>query len=485
MPVMWVGLLFAMISLSTQFQQTFLAPTHGMSVSGHSTPLLQVPGGQTTTDVFREAIIRCLKLGHYTKGGPYVLETLILYFLVEILPLKEVDIGIWVLVGSIVQVATHMGYHRDPIHFPGISPFAAEMRRRVWAMIIQLDFSISTQMGLPRLIKEGQTDTANPRNLADSDFDELTEDLPPSRPEQEVTPILYTLAKLRILSVGIRVADLATSPRPYSYDIVTELDKKIGQAQEALPSSMKWESLASSLTLPPHVLMQRIWLEIFVQRLKIVLHKKFLASPRSQQQSYAYSRSACLAAAMKILEFHHLVDEETQLEGRLYHVRWRVSTACTHEFLLATSVLCLYLQVYNEGQGDQHSGQQALETTQIERIRQLLRVSQGIWLRLSAESTEARKAAAALQYVLGDSTFGASDAASSMPAATAPYFTGEFRVCIIITYQSPCAKNGGEKSRRLTHDRNDGFYAGISFPEPRARTDGRVVLAEIWFLFQQ
>lgn len=445
---MWVGLLFAMISLSTQFQQTFLAPANGMSIGEHSTPSLHVQGTQTATDIFREGIIRCLKLGHYTKGGPYVLETLILYFLVEILPLKEVDIGIWVLVGTIVQVATHMGYHRDPTHFPGISPFAAEMRRRVWAMIIQLDFSISTQMGLPPLVKEGQTDTFEPRNLADSDFDELTENLPPSRPEDEVTPILYTLAKLRTLTVGVRVADLATSPRPYSYDTVMELDKEVAQAQEALPSSMKWESLASSLTSPPLVLMQRIWLEIFVQRLKIVLHKKFLAPPRSQQQ-YTYSRSACLNAAMKILEFHHLVDEETQLEGRLYQVRWRVSTACTHEFLLATSVLCLYLQVCNEEQGEGRPRQGASEPGLVERIRQLLRVSQGIWLRLSAESTEARKAAAALRYVLGDSASGLSDVALSMPAATAPYFTGEFRLDKI-TYGSPCTKPCRERCLRLT-----------------------------------
>ena len=67
-------------------------------------------------------------------------------------------------------------------------------------------------MGLPRLIKENQTDIAEPRNLADSDFNELMAELPASRPETEVTPILYILAKLRILSVGVKVADMASEP---------------------------------------------------------------------------------------------------------------------------------------------------------------------------------------------------------------------------------------------------------------------------------
>lgn len=430
---MWVGLLFTMMCLSTQFQQSLLTPTNALAGGGPYASPSQASENQATVDMLREKIIQCLNLGHYTKGGPYVVETLILYFLVELFPLKEVDIGIWLLAGNIVQIATHMGYHRDATHFPNISPFAGEMRRRVWAMIVQLDFSISTQMGLPRLIKESQTNTAEPRNLADSDFDEHTVELPPSRPETEVTPTLYTLSKLRILSVGARVADVATNPRPYSYDKVLELDKQIDEAREALPTSMKWEGLASSLAVPPLVILQRIWLEICVQRLKIVLHKKFLVPSRpqrQQQQQHIYSRPACLTAAMRILEFQHLIDEETQVDGLLYLIRWRVSTALTHEFLLATSVLCLYLQVHAEEQGGQHDNDVSTdaEVAPVDRIRELLRTSQAIWLRLSADSTEARKAAAALRYVLGDSGVG-SEALGSVdgmlgPAsvAAAPYF---------------------------------------------------------------
>ena len=427
---MWVGLLFAMICLSTQLQQSYLAPTNALPTSGHCTTPSQASQSQRTVDIFRERIVHCLNLGHYTKGGHYILETLILYFMVEVFPLKEVEIGIWVLVGSIVQIATHMGYHRDATHFPNISPFTGEMRRRVWAMIVQLDFSMSTQMGLPRLIKETQTNTAQPQNLADSDFDELSAELPASRPETEVTPTLYTLAKLRIISVGVKVADMATELGVYSYTTALELDKQIDEAREALPPSMKWESLASCLTVPSLEIMQRIWLEMCVQRLKIVLHKKFLVPFRLPQQ-YAYSKSACLTAAMKILEFQHLVDEETQVDGRLYQIRWRVSTAFTHEFLLATSVLCFYLQFLAMEQEEQHDSLGDAEAAVVDNIRQLLKASQIIWLRLSADSTEARKATAALRYVLGNSGFGLESFGSMdmmpgpAPASNASYFSGE------------------------------------------------------------
>lgn len=432
---MWVGLLFSMMSLSAQFQQFLLAPTNTLLAGTPSPRLSQTPRNNTDVASFREKIIQCLILGHYTEGGPYVLETLLLYSVVELFPSKDAQAGIHVLVGSIVQIAMRMGYHRDAKYFPNISPFIGEMRRRIWALIVQLDFSISTQMGLPRLVKESQVDVAEPRNLTDSDFDEHTLKLPSSRPETEMTPTLYTLAKLRLLSIGSKVADVATKSRPCSYGHVLELNKQIDQARDTLPSIMKWDGLTSCLTVSSHIIIQRIWLEVSVQRLKIVLHRKLLVASRVEQQ-YSYSLSVCLTAATKILEFQHLVDEEKQIDGRLYQSRWRVTFLFIHDFLLATSVFFFYLQAHypvknaqQENLGDAESA-----PVDIDKIRQLLRISQVIWNRESETSKEARKAAAALHYVLGDSDsgvgsdpFGPAHAPSgpSPEPPTAPFFSGE------------------------------------------------------------
>ena len=193
-------------------------------------------------------------------------------------------------------------------------------------------------MSLPRLIHESQTDVAEPRNLLDSAFNEHITMLPPSRPETEVTHTLYTLGQLRVLSVGVKVAEVATEPRPYSYAYVLELDKQIDDARDVLPSSMKWDGLATYLNISSQVIIQGIFLGVCVQRLKIILHKKFLVASRLQPQ-YAYSRSVCRTAAMEILKLQHLVDEETQLECRLYQSRWRVTSTFVHDFLLTTSIL--------------------------------------------------------------------------------------------------------------------------------------------------
>ncbi|KAJ5634918.1 Fungal-specific transcription factor protein [Penicillium herquei] len=403
-PIIWLGLLFGMMCLATQFQQSLLTPDNTISTGGYYPGSIQQQESNTDISVFRTNMIHCLLLGHYTKGGPYVIETLILYFMVEVFGKKDTEAGTRILVGNIVHIAMHMGYHRDAKHFPNISPFAGEMRRRVWALIMQLDFSLSSQVGLPRIIKENQTDVAEPRNLADSDLNESITELPPSRPESEVTPTLYTLAKLRLISVGAKVADVATEPQPHSYTHVLQLDKEIDETRKGLPVSMKWTSLASSLSVPPQVVIQRIWLEVCVQRLKIVLHKQFMVASRLQQQyTSTYSASACLLAATKIIELQHLIDEETQVNGRLYQSRWRVTATFIHDFLLATSTLCIYLQVHKLEQArDQTSSGVKESLPDMEKLKRLLRKTQVIWLRESAASSEARKAASALNYVLGD-----------------------------------------------------------------------------------
>jgi hypothetical protein len=423
---MWVGLLFSIMCLSAQLQQA----SHANS-DQHSQSRSSIQGPEDPVVVYRAKTIQCLLLGHYTLGGSYALETMILYFLIECFDLKDMEIGIWILSGTILQIAVHMGYHRDAKHFPNITPFVGEMRRRVWAIIVQLDFSISTQLGLPTLINASQTDTTEPRNLYDTDFDESTTELPQSRSENEVTPTLYVLAKLRLISVGLKVKDVATEPRTQSYSDVLGLDRQLREARDALPSSLKWYPLSTSLDVSPPIIIQRIWLEVTIQQLTIVLHRKFLDSSRLHQ-NFRDSRTACLTAAVKILELQHLVDDETQVDGLLYQSRWKVSSAFSNDFLLATSILCYCLQSHTEKQKQQPTTLEDVdfEPIDLSRVRSLLETSHSIWSRQCAISKEAQKAVVALQYVLGNTHVNLSNGTAnelfSFPhsSAAVSYFPG-------------------------------------------------------------
>lgn len=402
--------------LSSQFQKTIIAPATAS------------PSSSASSDTWRSNVVRCLILSNYTKGGANVVETLVLYLIMETQSLHgEVNTGIWLLVGTIVNIAVSMGMHRDAEKSPDMSAFDGEIRRRIWAFLFQVDVGISTQIGKPRHIKPEQTDTQWPRNLLDSDFDEDSAQLPPSRPETDVTPILYTIAKLRILSVGARGADLACSVRPSSYNEALQMARDVDSARAALPLALRWPGSGASslLNMTPLSIINGIWLELGAQKLKMLMHAPFVAPPTAHEgldaRQLAHSRSVCLDAATGILDLHHFVDEEMQPDGRLFRVRWRMSRAIKHEFLLATGVLCYYLHHHGSMQQDQRDDMVDAEVgpVDVERIKRLLRVSLAIWQRESSFSRESRNAVAAVRYVLGDDEVepGAPHTENSPPSA--------------------------------------------------------------------
>ncbi|KAJ3499577.1 hypothetical protein NLG97_g215 [Lecanicillium saksenae] len=401
-PIVWVGLLFSIMCLSTQCQE---AVNHLAQASAEGLPGTHALQPRKTekrilAETYKSKAIKCLQLGHYTKGGPHVLETLILYVLIEWFYLEDIDFGISVLIANIVQIALHMGYHREPSHFPSISPFAGEMRRRVWAMIVQLDFSVSAQLGLPGVLRHSHVETAQPRNLHDRDFDADMTILPDSRAETEVTPILYTGAKLRLVAVGRKVMDAATDRLPTSYDETVEIDKELNEAKASLPSSLQWKGIASALNSSSLTILLTVFLECMTLNFKVVLHKVFL-EPGNYQKKHQPSRRICLEAAMKLLALHHMVDEELEPGGLLYESHWRISSSVNSPFLLATSVLCFYVQSLEKRR---QNGQAAEldDGVHEQDIKAELRKSLAIWMRRGSRSREARKAAIAVHHILGN-----------------------------------------------------------------------------------
>ncbi|KAG4280639.1 hypothetical protein FPRO04_05353 [Fusarium proliferatum] len=313
--------------------------------------------------------------------------------------LQEADeTGLWLVQGIIVQLALSQGYHRDPNNFPSISPFAGEMRRRVWAVILQLDLRLSSQMALPCVLKSQQYDTAEPRNLLDSDFDENTPEIPPSRPETEVTPVLYSLAKGRIDKVMGLVNDLVNDTKEHPYTEIMDLDQKLQQAGASLPPIFKWQPLSQAFMVAPEIVMHRVLLQLAIQRLTIWLHRKYLAPPYTQA-CFQYSRNACVQAAIKILEFQQIVLDETQGDGLLYPARWArwmlLSSRPRAVFLLGVSILCYYVQLARS------RPDVSLEDSTGTKIHDLLRNAYPHWLHSATVSIEARRAIEYLSLRLG------------------------------------------------------------------------------------
>lgn len=197
--------------------------------------------------MYREKIVQCLILGEYTNSGPYALETLYHYVQIEFSMRADADKDIWFLLALGVNQAMRASYHRDPRNFPEISPFQGEMRRRMWASLLQGDILISSQMGMPRMISDWQCDTSEPRNLNDADFDVDVGELPPSRPKTDMTTVLPLIARRTMFMALGTVMDLTTAVRPCSYAEIMRVDGILHEAAASIPPLLRPKSIMAKI----------------------------------------------------------------------------------------------------------------------------------------------------------------------------------------------------------------------------------------------
>ncbi|KAI0426723.1 hypothetical protein F5Y09DRAFT_333936 [Xylaria sp. FL1042] len=86
----------------------------------------------------------------------------------------------WTLAGLLMRIAVGMGLYRDGSHFPNVSAFDAEIRRRVWYHICLLDSHVGDCEPSSVGITENLFDTKQPSNLNDADITPVMATLPAS-----------------------------------------------------------------------------------------------------------------------------------------------------------------------------------------------------------------------------------------------------------------------------------------------------------------
>jgi len=131
-----------------------------------------------------------------------------------------------------------------------------------------------------------------------------------------------------------------------------------------------------------------------------VLHYRYLISGRSDS-TYIYSRQSCIDAAIDILQYQSMLHEETKPGGQLHEVKWKVSSIIQAEFLLAATILCVYLDHEVAASLLPQAPNQEVAEEKRDVVERTLRESDSIWSQASDQSREAQKAAAAVRIVLG------------------------------------------------------------------------------------
>jgi len=340
---------------------------------------------------YRKCCARCLVLSNYAQPGPYTLETFLIYMEGEFVLNKDDQMNCYLIIGVAVRLALRMGLHRDSENVGGsIAPYQGEIRRRIWHLLVQMDLMVSFHIGLPSMVQAVKSDTRVPLNLRDQDFDEDTKELPPSRPETEITGMSYTLAKGRIARVFGKVVEQANLLTLPHYDEVMALDQELHHAFAAVPPLLRIERMEFSITDSPQLIIQRFGLAVLFHKARCVLHRKYLTKERDHVE-FSYSRKAAMGASMELLYIQFEVHEACQPGGPLCKDLWFVSSLALHDLLLAAMIVYLNLIQENEGIALRAGILQAPNNQQTEMITALER-SYRIWTETRSMSVDKRKA---------------------------------------------------------------------------------------------
>ena len=249
------------------------------------------------------------------------------------------------------------------------------------------------------MVKESQSDTKEPHNLLEEDIHEDLTEVPPERPATTETPIQYLIVKNRLYQVYDTISDWLISKQPSSYTEVMRLDRILHDTYNAIPPVLIIRPMMQSIMDTTDVIVRRLFLALLFHRAQCVLHRKYMVPARTEN-CYAYSRTTCIQAALKILHYQWVVDQEMQPGGRLHESAWKISLIVKQDFLLATTVLCLDL---NNDLSAVSSAKSPTNTTDGQQRKEIIRALEGsyqIWQRSSLLSREAKKAAETLRFVL-------------------------------------------------------------------------------------
>lgn len=204
---------------------------------------------------------------------------------------------VWISAGALVRTAMQMGLHRDPKHFQKMSVMNMEIRRRLWATILELCCQSSLDSGMPPMISFSDFDTDPPSNIDDTDIDENTRLPPLPKPDNVFTQTLIQIILFKSLPIRLEVSRMANDFRPEpDYNTTLKLGSEVLNTCREFSILFKNPTGQSHAPTPFH----RNLVDYHIRRFLLALHQPFAFKSRDETRFY-FSRKICLETVLNFI----------------------------------------------------------------------------------------------------------------------------------------------------------------------------------------
>ncbi|KAM0168426.1 hypothetical protein ACHAPF_011007 [Botrytis cinerea] len=223
---------------------------------------------------------------------------------------------VWMMTGLVIRMAQALGLHRDGSHFPNLTPYEVETRRRVWWTVCLLDLRASEDQGTELSTTGNSVDTKFPLNINDVDLNPHTKNMPPAR--LGVTDMTLTVVSAEMCDVMRRLMASSIRESPSSPEIQSQLLHDLYGAVDKhfLQLNMGSKAIASwCLSTLTHMV---------VSKMNLILNLPVLFSSPSESHSEKV-RTKLLISAIEVAEYNHALNSEKGCQNW----NWLFQT-CTH-----------------------------------------------------------------------------------------------------------------------------------------------------------
>lgn len=209
----------------------------------------------------------------------------------------------WTNAGALIREGIVVGLHHDGDQVSSrITPYYREMRRRIWATMMEFDLQASYDQGVPTLLSQIAIDAKAPRNVNDEEFDEDSEELPMSKPSNEYTYSAYQHLARQSLQTRLELNRVMTGPAAdLDWERVNRYTEMITNEIDALPP---WDSEDLNKTHEGRKpVLAYTLLHIQLRQYLIPLHQPYLKL-RQQNSRYQVAEYLYYTAARDICIMH-------------------------------------------------------------------------------------------------------------------------------------------------------------------------------------
>ncbi|KAI8243415.1 Transcription factor lepE [Colletotrichum sp. SAR 10_99] len=201
----------------------------------------------------------------------------------------------WIGAGSLVRTAIYMGLHRDPKGLVKMTPYRAEMRRRLWASILEIALQSAIDAGGPPLISARDYDTEPPANLDDA---QLVEDMDSAFPvpkdaktfTQMTVPLALHATLPARLAVTARVNDFRSDT---VYEETLRYSSELSSALQRMMQQLKSHREISQFAMR--------YAQFMTYRLFFALHQPIIPLAL-RNPIYYFSRKVSVDTALRLCE---------------------------------------------------------------------------------------------------------------------------------------------------------------------------------------